>query len=136
MEGYPGTPAQSGVRGGVLAALGAGMLIAGSSGALTTAGPAGALFVDLILGQGDWLEQVIGAFHVFFYKACAFEALLLNLFLLIALLASLAMLQMVGEGSFGRQSPSLLRSSRIRLVRSFRRQVRRKNASRVRASKR
>lgn len=93
-------------------------------------------FVDFYQGEGDWFEQVIAVFHLFFYRTATFEALLLNLFLLIALIASLSILSFVGSNSGAQQAASLRGVSRIRLVRSFRRQVRRKNASQIRFAKR
>lgn len=92
-------------------------------------------FNDLPQGEGDWFEQVIGVFHLFFYRTAAFEAVLLNLFLLLALIASLAVITSLGSGAGGAESPSLRGVSRIRLVRSFRRQVRRKNSSQIRSAK-
>lgn len=137
LEGYPGTASAPGRVGApLLSALGLAALLAGAHGGGASGGPAGALFVDLVAGQGDWLEQVIGAFHMFFYKVAAFEAVLLNLFLLLALIASLSLLNLIGEAGLGRTAPALRGASRVRLVRSFRRQVRRKNSSQVRASKR
>lgn len=92
-------------------------------------------FVDLYQGQGDWLEQVVGAFHVFFYKTAVLEAVLLNLFLLLALVASLSILSTLGSMQGSREDPLVRGISRIRVVRSFRRQVRRKNSSQIRSAK-
>lgn len=103
--------------------------------ATTGAHQFGHLYVDLAQGEGDWFEQVIGVFHLFFYRTAAFEAVLLNLFLLLALVASLSLLQVVSLQSGSGQSAVVRSISRIRLVRSFRRQVRRKNASQVRAAR-
>lgn len=136
MDGFPGLAAQHPARAPLLASLGAGALFALTSGAVSANGPASALFVDLVGGQGDWLEQVIGAFHIFFYKACVLEAALLNIFLLLALVASLSIMGICGEAALGRQSAPANGASRVRLVRSFRRQVRRKNSSRPRAARR
>lgn len=137
LEGFPGTPAAPGrQRGALLSTMGlAAVLLSapagGGVGALD-----GALFVDLVAGQGDWLEQVISAFHLFFYKVAALEAVLLNLFLLLALVASLSLLNLLGEASPSRGGAAVRGASRVRLIRSFRRAVRRKNSSTVRASKR
>lgn len=139
LEGFPGAAAAPRRGGGpALGGLGLGVLLgSGAAGAPGTAGgPEAALFVDLVGGQGDWLEQVIGAFHVFFYKIAALEAVLLNLFLLLALVASLALLGLLGEGGQGQGGPTMRGAARIRLIRSFRRAVRRKNSSQVRAAKR
>ena len=93
------------------------------------------VFTDLYQGDGDWFEQVIGAFHLFFYKTAVFEAILLNLFLLLALICSLAIATNLSSSSGGDETQALKGASRIRLVRSFRRQVRRKNSSQIRPSK-
>jgi hypothetical protein len=93
-------------------------------------------FADFYQGEGDWFEQVIAVFHLFFYRTATFEALLLNLFLLLALVASLSILSFISSSSGAQQAASLRGVSRIRLVRSFRRQVRRKNASQIRFAKR
>ena len=94
------------------------------------------VFSDFGQGQGDWFEQVIGVFHLFFYRTATFEAVLLNLFLLLALVASLAVITGLCSGVGGAEGGALRGVSRIRLVRSFRRQVRRKNSSQIRPAKR
>ena len=94
------------------------------------------LFTDFSQGEGDWFEQVIGVFHLFFYRTAAFEAVLLNLFLLLALIASLSVATSLTSLPGGGESLALRGVSRIRLVRSFRRQARRKNSSQVRSAKR
>jgi hypothetical protein len=91
-----------------------------------------ASLLDVVQGDGDPLEQVIGVFHLFFYKVAALEALLLNIFLLLALLACLSITSLISLGQGSRTSPTLNGMSRVRLVRSFRRQVRRKNSSQIR----
>ena len=137
LEGFPGTPSAPGrQRGGALSVLGLAMLLLSAPEIGRHWALDGSLFVDLVAGEGDWAEQVINAFHFFFYKVAAFEALLLNLFLLLALLASLSLLNLLGEASPSRGGAALRGSSRVRLIRSFRRAVRRKNSSQVRASKR
>lgn len=93
-------------------------------------------FTNLYQGDGDWLEQVIGAFHVFFYRTATFEAILLNLFLLLALIASLGLMGLLTTASGGLDHSALRQTSRIRLVRAFRRQIRRKNSSQIRSAKR
>jgi len=93
------------------------------------------ILTDFPQGEGDWLEQVVGVFHLFFYKTAAFEALLLNLFLLLALIASLAVATTLSSLYGGGEGLALRGVSRIRLVRSFRRQVRRKNSSQIRSAK-
>jgi hypothetical protein len=113
-----------------------GLVFGAGHGAGGGRGLDGALLVDLVGGQGDWLEQVIAAFHVFFYKVAALEAVLLNLFLLLALVTSLSLLGLLGEGSVGQGGPAVRGAARVRLIRSFRRAVRRKASSQVRASKR
>ena len=138
MEGFPGAPAAPGrSRGAALSLLGAALLLASGEGSGGTPWALdGALFVDLVGGQGDWLEQVIGAFHMFFYKVAAFEAVLLNLFLLLALIASLSILNLLGEAGQGQGGPVMRGASRVRLIRSFRRAVRRRNSGSIRVSKR
>ncbi len=91
---------------------------------------------DFYQGEGDWLEQVVGVFHLFFYRTATFEALLLNLFLLTALMGSLSLLSTLSAAAAGGQGLALRGAARVRLVRAFRRQVRRKNSSQIRASKR
>ena len=137
LEGFPGSSAAPG-RGGVGAAgaLALALALGGGHGSPQSGSLDGALFVDLVGSQGDWLEQVVGAFHVFFYKIAALEAILLNLFLLVALVASLALLGLLGEGAAGQGGPAVRGSSRVRLIRSFRRAVRRKTSSQVRTSRR
>lgn len=137
LEGFPGSPAAPGrQRGALLSLLGAAVVMVAAPAGGTAAPLDGALFVDLVAGQGDWLEQVIGAFHLFFYKVAALEAVMLNLFLLLALIASLSLLNLLGEASPSRGGAAVRGASRVRLIRSFRRAVRRKNSSTMRASKR
>lgn len=93
-------------------------------------------FSDFHQTDGDWFEQVIGVFHLFFYRTATFEALLLNLFLLITLIASLSILNSLNGAAGAAESATLRGVSRIRLVRAFRRQVRRKNSSQIRSAKR
>lgn len=137
LDGFPGSPAAPARgRGPLLGAAGLlAMALCGPEGDIGAALD-GALFVDLIGGEGDWLEQVIAVFHLFFYKTAAFEALLLNLFLLLALVASLSLLNVLGEAAPGVGGGAVRGASRVRLLRAFRRAVRRKNSSQVRASKR
>lgn len=140
LEGFPGSATAPGRGNGpLLSALGVVVWIGAGSVAVRVengAPVAIGLFVDLVGGQGDWMEQVISAFHVFFYKIAAFEAVLLNVFLLLALLASLSLLNLLGEASSGQGGAVMRGAARVRLIRSFRRAVRRKNSSQVRASKR
>lgn len=93
------------------------------------------LLADLPQGEGDWLEEVIGAFHLFFYRTATLEAIFLNLFLLLALVTSLGLLHFAASSEAAPQGPSWGGMSRIRTVRAFRRQVRRKNASQIRPSR-
>lgn len=95
-----------------------------------------AFFADFYQSEGDWFEQVIGVFHLFFYRTATFEAILLNLFLLITLIASLSILHSLNASAGSTESLPLRGVSRIRLVRAFRRQVRRKNSSQIRSAKR
>ena len=137
MEGYPGLASLPSPRNLFFSGDLAVCLLAGGVFVGTQKDPAFIYFFsDLYQGDGDWFEQVIGAFHLFFYRTASFEALLLNIFLLLALVASLAILTNAGALSGGSESAALRGVSRIRLVRSFRRQVRRKNASQIRSSKR
>lgn len=136
LEGYPGSAAAPSSRStlfigdlSILFLFGASLLGSRENPSFLN------LFTDLWQGDGDWVEQVIGVFHLFFYRTAAFEAVLLNLFLLLALIASLAIATCLASPYAGSDSQALKGSSRIRLVRSFRRQVRRKNASQVRSSK-
>lgn len=137
LEGFPGAPAAPTRAGsGALGALALALLLGAWRGGASGNALDGALFTDLAGGQGDWLEQAIGAFHVFFYKVMAFEALLLNLLLLLALVTSLSLLGLLGEGGPTPSGAGVRGASRIRLIRAFRRAVRRKNSSQVRATKR
>lgn len=97
--------------------------------------PFSTALTDLPQGEGDWVELVIGVFHIFFYKVAAFEAFLLNIFLLLALVASLAIMGLISIGPGSNPSHVAQGLSRIRLLRSFRRQVRRKNTSQLRFNK-
>ena len=136
LEGYPGTAALPSSRGSffvsdALVVVAFGTVLVGSGGDVSFVN----FFNDLGQGEGDWLEQVVAAFHLFFYRTASFETVLLNLFLLLALIASLAIATSLGSGAGGLESPALRGVSRVRLVRAFRRQVRRKNSSQVRSAK-
>lgn len=137
LEGYPGSAALPSSRATFFVSDSFVFLVffttaVGSRGSA----PFFSLFTDLSQGEGDWLEQVIGVFHLFFYQVATFEALLLNLFLLLALVASLAVLTSLNALSGSTEGLAIRGGSRIRLVRSFRRQVRRKNSSQIRSAKR
>jgi len=137
LEGYPGVAALPAARPAFFIADGLVLLLFGATFVGTKAEvPFLGLFADFYQTEGDWFEQVIGVFHLFFYRTATFEALLLNLFLLIALIASLSILTSLNNAAGAAESSHLRGVSRIRVVRSFRRQVRRKNASQVRSAKR
>jgi hypothetical protein len=136
LEGYPGTAALPSSRGNffvsdALVVVAFGTVFVGSEGDVSFV----SFFNDLGQGEGDWFEQVVAAFHLFFYRTASFEAVLLNLFLLLALIASLAVATSLGSGAGGLEGPALGGVSRVRLVRAFRRQVRRKNSSQIRSAK-
>lgn len=136
LEGYPGTAhAPAPVHWLWSSDLGLLLIAVCAYVGTSHGGLPGHLYTDLAQGEGDWLEQVIGVFHLFFYRTATFEALLLNLFLLLALVASLSLLGFVGVQSGAGRAAALRGVSRVRLVRSFRRQVRRKNASQVRSAR-
>jgi hypothetical protein len=136
LEGYPGLAAAPSSRATFLAGDFFVILLFGSSLVGSREAPLFlALVADLYQGEGDWFEQVIGAFHLFFYKTAIFEAVLLNLFLLLALISSLAIATNLNTSSGGDEGQALKGASRIRLVRSFRRQVRKKNSSQIRPSR-
>jgi hypothetical protein len=136
LEGYPGLASAPSSRATFLAGDFFVILLFGSSLVGSREEPLFlALVADLYQGEGDWLEQVIGAFHLFFYKTAIFEAVLLNLFLLLALISSLAIATNLNTSSGGDEGQTLKGASRIRLVRSFRRQVRKKNSSQIRPSR-
>lgn len=135
LEGYPGSASLPSSKSGFFFSDVIGPIVLGTV-AINTAGEPGFsnFFNDFAQAEADWFEQVIAVFHLFFYRTAAFEAVLLNLFLLLALIASLAIATSLSvTKSF--ESPTLSGASRIRLVRSFRRQIRRKNSSQVRSAK-
>jgi hypothetical protein len=136
LEGYPGLSALPSSRPTLLVSDGL-VFLAFSTTLVNSEGDAAflGLFNDFGQGEGDWLEQVIGVFHLFFYRTATFEAVLLNLFLLLALVASLAVLTSLGSNFGGAAHAAVRGAYRVRLVRSFRRQIRRKNSSQVRSAR-